>query len=207
MHLEHKMRTFSRQEIIGNLTVAAIFLLFVHANFTGLTHEFRFSVFLLLIFNSIVIVTVLLRRPAERLSLHPFDIAITVLGSYSTLFLVGITSQDEMLPLQIIGFLGLLFSLTGLLTLRKSFGLLPADRGIVNIGIYRIVRHPIYAGYFVSNICFIVQNFSVRNLICFAIFAVCETLRLLREEKILCQNPDYLSYTQSTRWRIVPFIW
>ena len=37
---------------------------------------------------------------------------------------------------------------------RRSFGLMPANRGIVCTGLYRAVRHPIYAGYLVTHIGF-----------------------------------------------------
>ena len=42
---------------------------------------------------------------------------------------------------------GLLVVIGGKLSLGRSFGLMPANRGVVSSGLYRIVRHPIYLGY------------------------------------------------------------
>ena len=38
----------------------------------------------------------------------------------------------------------------GKLSLGRSFGLMPANRGVVSTGMYRLVRHPIYLGYLVT---------------------------------------------------------
>src|SRR5512141_432349 len=42
---------------------------------------------------------------------------------------------------------GLAIVIAGKLTLGRSFGLMPANRGVVSSGVYRFVRHPIYLGY------------------------------------------------------------
>ena len=147
------------------------------------------------------------RRPPCRVSFSLFDICITLMGSYSVTFMVGINTSEEVLILQILGVCGLIISLLGVLTFNKSFGLLPADRGVVKTGIYHFVRHPIYAGYLLTNSCFILQNYSHWNFVLFSLFVTGEMLRLLREEKLLCQNQEYLQYTKETQWRIIPAIW
>jgi protein-S-isoprenylcysteine O-methyltransferase Ste14 len=49
------------------------------------------------------------------------------------------------------------------MVLGRSFGLLPAQRGLVVVGPYRFVRHPIYFGYLIGHIGFLLVNFSWRN--------------------------------------------
>lgn len=195
------------REQISNMTLALCFTVFISSNFTFLTNQFRLSILILLIFNSMIVVTAMIRRPPERVSLSAFDITVTMIGTYSVLFFVGSSAQQENIFLQFLGIVGLIISVTGFVFLNKSFGLLPADRGIIKGGIYKLIRHPIYAGYFISNSCFLAQNFTVYNIIVFSCFVICETTRLLREEKLLKQNPDYLKYTKETRWRILPYIW
>lgn len=201
------MVEISRREQIANVTLAISYLYFFANNFAFLTYQFRWSVLFLAIFNLFLAVNAIFRRSPRCVSLAPFDIFITLMGTYSVTFMVGVGTQQEVLVLQILGGIGLLISLSGVLALNKSFGLLPADRGVIKAGIYRFIRHPIYAGYFISNCCFIVQNYSHWNLGCFTLFVIFEMLRLLREEKLLCQNPEYFQYTQETRWRIIPALW
>ena len=53
---------------------------------------------------------------------------------------------------------GLMIVVAGKVTLGRSFGLTPANRGIVSTGVYRIVRHPIYLGYLITHIGFVIAN-------------------------------------------------
>ena len=58
----------------------------------------------------------------------------------------GVTS---LAPDALVGFLrriGLLVVVAGKISIGRSFGLIPANRGIVSSGLYRLVRHPIYLG-------------------------------------------------------------
>ena len=201
------MTALSKREQVANITLALGYSWFFVNNLAYLTVSFRVSVLILAVFHLLIIAIAILRRPPKRVSLAPFDIVITLLGTYSATFMVGISSQEEQVALQALGGVGLLISLVAVLSLRGSFGLLPADRGIVREGLYRFIRHPIYAGYLISMSCFLAQNYSLWNLGCFVSFCLFETLRLLREEKLLLQNPEYLRYSRSVRWRILPYVW
>ncbi len=201
------MTTILWREHIANVVLATAYLYFFSNNFAYLTTEFRISVLILAIFNLVIAFNAIFRRVPTRVSLKLFDVCITLIGTYSLTFAVGVRTQEEVIALQLLGGAGLMLSLLGLLTLNKSFGLLPADRGVVTGGIYSVLRHPIYAGYFLSSSCFLAQNYSLHNLVCFMLFAVCETLRLHREEKLLLQNPHYAEYASKVRWRILPFVW
>src|SRR2546430_13476301 len=53
---------------------------------------------------------------------------------------------------------GLLIVIIGKLSLGRSFGLTPANRGVVSTGIYQFVRHPIYLGYLITHIGFVLAN-------------------------------------------------
>ena len=64
--------------------------------------------------------------------------------------------------------------------LGRSFGLLPAQRGLVTAGPYRIVRHPIYFGYLIGHIGFLLVNFSWRNAAVLALLYVAQVVRIQR---------------------------
>ena len=50
----------------------------------------------------------------------------------------------------LISAVGLIIVVASKITLGRSFGLVPANRGVVVRGPYTFVRHPIYAGYLVT---------------------------------------------------------
>jgi protein-S-isoprenylcysteine O-methyltransferase Ste14 len=50
------------------------------------------------------------------------------------------------------------------LSLGRSIGYVPADRGIITSGPYRFVRHPIYSGLFVTLFAFLLRAYLPLNL-------------------------------------------
>jgi len=92
--------------------------------------------------------------------------------------------------------------------LGRSFGILPARRGLVTSGPYRVVRHPIYFGYLIGHAGFLLTNFAWRNLAVLAVLYAAQAFRLLREERVLAAgDPAYRRYQQRVRWRLLPFVW
>lgn len=99
---------------------------------------------------------------------------------------------------------GLMMVIAGKMTLGRSFGLIPANRGVVSSGPYRLVRHPIYMGYLVTHFAFLAANPSGWNI---AIVLVADTALLARavcEEKVLAEDPAYRAYQALVRWRVCP---
>ena len=54
--------------------------------------------------------------------------------------------------------LGFTLSTLALFDLGKSFGVSPANRGLVRTGVYRYLKHPMYVGYVISEVGFIFLN-------------------------------------------------
>lgn len=76
-------------------------------------------------------------------------------------------------------------------------------------GPYRVVRHPIYLGYLVAHIGFLITNFSAQNVAVLVVLYVAQGVRMLREEAVLEggeQAAAYRGYRASVRWRLVPFV-
>ncbi len=95
----------------------------------------------------------------------------------------------------------------GYLALGRSFGLVPANRGLVTSGVYRLVRHPLYSSYVVADIGYLIQSPSAWNVGVLLAVWTCQVLRLLSEERLLSGDPDYRAYCKRTRWRLVPGLW
>lgn len=99
---------------------------------------------------------------------------------------------------------GLAIVIAGKLTLGRSFGLMPANRGIVCRGIYKVLRHPIYAGYLITHVAFLAAHPSLWNL---AVLAASDTALMVRsicEERTLAKDPEYAEYLSRVRWRVAP---
>jgi protein-S-isoprenylcysteine O-methyltransferase Ste14 len=103
-----------------------------------------------------------------------------------------------------IGCAGFAVSIGGTLALRRSFGLIPANRGIVRAGLYGIIRHPIYAGYLVSHVAFVLSYPTIWNAVVWACSDGAQFVRVRYEERLLRRDSAYASYARAVRWRVVP---
>ncbi len=99
---------------------------------------------------------------------------------------------------------GLVFVIAGKVTLGRSFALLPANRGIVSTGLYRFVRHPIYMGYLVTHIAFLIASPSAWNIAALVIADAALLARAVCEEQTLAKDPAYRDYQSRVRWRVLP---
>jgi hypothetical protein len=70
-----------------------------------------------------------------------------------------------------------------LIALGNSFGVSPAKRPYVQQGPYKYLKHPIYIGYFLSELSVILLNFSEYNVIIFLISTALYFYRAILENK------------------------
>ena len=99
---------------------------------------------------------------------------------------------------------GLLVVIAGKVSLGRSFGLMPANRGIVSSGLYRLVRHPIYLGYLVTHAAYVAANPTVWNLAVLLTADLGLMARAVCEEATLARDPEYRAYQSRVRWRVLP---
>ena len=91
---------------------------------------------------------------------------------------------------------GQFLSIWGIITLRKSFSLLPEARELVTTGPYKLFHHPIYVGY--SMVMF-AQVLLYQNLYIFTGFIISVFLFIIRanfENSKLSILPEYKMYVQ-----------
>ena len=108
---------------------------------------------------------------------------------------------------------GLIFELFGVLLTQvarvymgRSFGVLPANRGIVSKGPFRWVRHPIYFGWLILSIGYAMSFASERNVVLIAMTLPFMVWRISQEEKHLTADPEYRRYMDRVRYRLWPGI-
>jgi protein-S-isoprenylcysteine O-methyltransferase Ste14 len=165
----------------------------------------KWTSLLWIVSEGLVVILFVVRRTTETVSRSPWDWSIAICGSMC-FFLVR-PSATAVIPVA----LGVVLQITGLLiqalgkaTLGRSFGVLAANRGVVSTGPYRLVRHPIYLGYLVTHVGFLLTNLSGRNLAVYAIGYTFQVLRIRAEEALLGADDAYQDYCAHVRYRLLP---
>jgi protein-S-isoprenylcysteine O-methyltransferase Ste14 len=166
----------------------------------------RLAGLMLVVSELLVVIMTLFRRPAATVDLSVRARALTALsmaGPPLMLPAVVVALLPQWLT-ALVSVVGLLIVIGGKLSLGRSFGLMPANRGIVSTGLYRLVRHPIYMGYLVTHVAFLAANPSIWNI---AFLVAADTALLARavcEEATLARDPAYRTYQLQVRWRVCP---
>ena len=144
-------------------------------------------------------------RNAQAVSQKPFD-WITAYGATIAPILL-MPGGEPIVDTRVCGalmVLGLILHLYGKLSLARSFGLVAANRGVQRAGPYRVIRHPIYAGYVITQLGFVLTNPTASNLILCATGLVLQIIRLKAEERLLGEDPIYARYMTEVPYRLAP---
>jgi protein-S-isoprenylcysteine O-methyltransferase Ste14 len=167
---------------------------------------------LYLLQHLVVLGLVLIRRKPQAMDPRPQALALCA-GSYAYPYLILLLwSRRDPVPIlpeagEWMVRLSAVLTLWGLLALGSSFGIRPARRQLVIRGPYRIVRHPIYASYFLGDLGFVLTGADGVLLLIFALGWATLLGRLLLEERILSRDPAWIDYAQQVRFRLVPGIY
>jgi protein-S-isoprenylcysteine O-methyltransferase Ste14 len=158
--------------------------------------------------EGLVLVFVLLRRKTEDVSERPVDWALALVATSAPLLVAPSTSPGHSLvppaAAAAVFLMGILVQVHAKVVLGRSFGCVPANRGVRLAGPYRFVRHPMYAGYMLSHAAFLAMNPSWWNV---ALYVACDGLqipRLLAEERLLSRDEAYRRYASTVPHRLIP---
>jgi protein-S-isoprenylcysteine O-methyltransferase Ste14 len=168
----------------------------------------RMTGLLLLVSEALVVVLTVIRRSAAAVDRSTRARLLTVLSMLGPPLLQP-THVAALVPQSLTvaaSVLGLAIVIAGKLTLGRSFGLMPANRGVVSSGIYRIVRHPIYLGYLITHVAFLVATPSAWNIAALLAADAAPPARAVCEEQTLSRDERYRAYQQTVRWRVCPGI-
>jgi len=162
---------------------------------------------LLLLSEGLVAFFVAVRRLALTISMRPLDWAIA-LGGTALAMVVRAGGEPPLPPVvgTVLMFAGLLLAIWAKLSLRRSFGIAAANRGAVVAGPYRFVRHPMYAGYVIVYVGFLLDNPLPWNFGIYALTVIFLVMRLLAEERVLKTDPVYDDYSKRVRFRLIPAV-
>ena len=166
----------------------------------------RLTGLLLLASETLVVVLTVLRRGTSEVDrsyrarlLTAFSMMGPVLVRPAT-----VTALAPELATVLLSAAGLSVVIAGKVSLGRSFGLMPANRGVVSGGLYRLVRHPIYMGYLITHSGFVAANPTLWNVVMLVGADIALMWRAVCEEQTLSRDASYREYQQTVRWRVVP---
>lgn len=194
--------------IVENVTLGVFFTIFAIAAFQSWRSTGAVQMLLLALQETLIIGLAVTRRRPRETSDSWWDITIALVGTAMPLLQRPGGVQLELLRDIGIGFqvLGTALSLYATWSLGRSFGVVAANRGVQTKGLYRVVRHPLYASYLVGYIGFILGNLSALNILVIGLAVVCQVLRAQSEERVLRRDPAYVAYAERVRHRFIPFV-
>ena len=166
----------------------------------------RVTGLLLLVSEMLVVVLTVMRRSAAAVDRSVRARLLTVLSMLGPPLLQP-AQVSAILPQSVTvaaSIVGLAVVIAGKMTLGRSFGLMPANRGVVSSGIYRVVRHPIYLGYLITHVAFLLATPSAWNIAALFAADAALLLRAVCEEQTLSRDSQYRAYQQIVRWRVCP---
>ncbi len=208
-----KTPPLTRERLLGEIAMRVLTVLVYSIFLWAALQQFykdpsRITLILLALSELITIgLAVCSRVPRER-DWNPATVVISICVSFYFVTL-RIKSGIHLVPETVAAGLqiaGIVIQISAKLSLRRSFGILPANRGVVVSGPYRFLRHPIYFGYGVNQLGFLLSNFGVQNLVVLVLLWSSQVFRVVREERVLIKDAKYREYAARVRYRFIPGI-
>jgi protein-S-isoprenylcysteine O-methyltransferase Ste14 len=159
-----------------------------------------------LISETIVIIMIACRRSANAISHRPADWVIGFAGTFLPLMVVR-SNGAGVAYASVLLLLGFGIAVSAQLSLFRSFGVVAANRGVRTAGLYGVVRHPMYLGYFLTHIGFLLLNPVAWTAAVYAVWAVCQLYRMHAEERVLSADTAYVAFAHRVPYRLVPFVY
>ena len=164
---------------------------------------------ILLLSEGVTAALVIFHRPTKKVSKNIGDWVVALSISFLPTFIKPMTGEPfapdlVTVPLMMFGFL---LQIASKLYIFRSFGIIPANRGVQVKGPYAFMRHPIYAGYLITSIGFLLAQPLPVNFLIYGITAYLQIRRIHAEEALLSLDPAYQKYKAVVHYRLFPGIY
>lgn len=193
-------------ELTGRLAALAGLTLFAWITFRNANRQRDLYSVLLFLDQALNVLFVLTARWPSAIDRRPHVMLVAVGTTFSNLFL-GLRTGLHIAPRALVYTLqltGLAVQLVAKLSLGRSFGIVPANRGVKTGGAFRLVRHPTYFGYTIAQAGALLGSLSWRNAAVVTTVCALLFLRAWLEERVLMKDEAYRAYAARVRYRILP---
>ena len=174
-------------DLVARAAVALLFLLLSVTLLEDFARTRHLTGLLLLVSEAMVVVFTIFRRRADIVDRSAEAMVVTTISLLGPPLLRpsdGLALLPDAMT-ALISAVGLCVVIAGKFSLGRSFGLAPANRGVVESGPYLLVRHPIYTGYLVMHLAFLAAYPRPLNLAIVVIADSALVIRALLEERVL----------------------
>ena len=193
-------------DLASRLVVGVLFVALSVNLLDDFLQTHRVTGLLLLVSESLVVVFTVFRRRAQVVDRTVVAAVVTAVSLVGPPML-RVGEASSLLPdrvTAVLSTIGLILVIAGKLTLGRSFGLVPANRGVVAQGPYGLMRHPIYTGYLITHVGFLAAHPTDWNIALIVVSDAALVIRALLEERVLVQDEQYRAYCARVAWHLVP---
>lgn len=193
-------------DFLARVVVGVLFTLLSINIASDFGHTGRMTGLLLLASESLIVVLTIARRRSSIID-RSLGAALATTISIGGPPLLRTGNEASLMPDLITATLagaGLALVVVAKLSLGRSFGIAPANRGVVGGGPYTFVRHPIYAGYLVTHFAFVMAHPRFWNAVIVLAADTALIIRAFLEERLLRHDAGYQAYCRRVGWRLVP---
>ncbi len=194
-------------DLLERGAVLVLFASFAARNYHAVVDQGQWFNTIMVASEALVALFMLIRRPSAEVTHSGADWALAFAATAGPLLARASSSGHPLIPLGsgvVLLLCGLACQVWAKLTLRRSFGIIPANRGVKASGPYRFVRHPMYLGYVTVHVGFLLLSPNLWNLVVYGLSFAIQIVRIRAEERLLGQDPTYAAFKDRTRYRLLP---
>ena len=195
------------KDLVARATIVVLFSLLSINLFGEYLRTGHVTGLLLLVGESLVVVLTIVRRRAIAVDRSAAAAIMTTVSLVGPVLMRATSVPASVMSDQLtamVSAIGLVVVVTGKMTLGRSFGVVPANRGVVVRGPYTLVRHPIYTGYLITHAAFLLAHPAPWNISIVLVADTALIVRALMEERVLSADASYRQYCQRVGWHLVP---
>ena len=205
MELKTSIMQSKRLSFYSGAVVSIFFGSFAYAHLMGFQRTHEWMLLLVCFSEMLTTVFLIIRSDPKTVSVIHSDWIIGIAGTFAPLLFRPATwGLAPFARYAIIA--GVIIQIAGLISLNRSIAIVAAKREIKTRGLYRFVRHPLYASYFLIFSGYVLMNSTLANLIVYIITMGLLLIRVFREEKHLALDSLYREYMQKVSYRVIPFV-
>ena len=191
--------------ILSGVLLGLIYMLFAYAHLVSFFKSGNAALLIFAISEAFIVAIYIFRSKAVTISIIAYDWFVAIVGTFSPLFLRP--AEFGVLPMaNSLIILGAVMQILSVLSLNYSFALVAAQRVIKTDGMYRFIRHPLYASYYLSLLGYVLTNSTLENGLVYIACIFFLYLRIISEEKHLSLDPFYRDYKLKVRYKLIPYL-